>query len=138
MSALVLPTLDGALEPYEFGPASPYPALHSGNFPRTLYAAAHVVADRSRLTDPWRKPAIDWDATLKFRHHLWGLGFKIAEAMDTSQRGLGLDWPGAPELIERALAEARDGRGRRPRLRRRHRPARTRRGALARRRHRGL
>jgi Protein of unknown function (DUF993) len=107
MSALVLPTLDGALESYEFGPASPYPALHSGDFPRTLYAAAHVVADARTLNDPWRKPAIDWDATLKFRHHLWGLGFKIAEAMDTSQRGLGLDWPGAAELVERALAEAR-------------------------------
>ena len=60
---------------------------------------------------------------LAFRRHLWGLGFKIAEAMDTSQRGMGLDWPTARELIRRSLAEARDDRGRRPRLRRRHRPA---------------
>ena len=49
----------------------------------------------------------DWDATLKFRHHLWGLGLKIAEAMDTSQRGMGLDWSGAKELIKRSLLEAK-------------------------------
>ena len=60
-----------------------------------------------RQADPWQRPAIDWDATLAFRRHLWGLGFKIAEAMDTSQRGLGLDWPGARELITRSLAEAK-------------------------------
>ncbi len=111
MNSLVLPTLDGGLEPYEPGSASPYPQSHAGPFPRTLYAAAHVVASPLHLSDPWRKPAIDWNATLKFRHHLWGLGFKIAEAMDTSQRGLGLDWPGAAELIERALAEARTVEG---------------------------
>ncbi len=58
------------------------------------------------MSDPWQAPAVDWDATLKFRHHLWGLGLKIAEAMDTSQRGMGLDWPGAKELIRRSLAEA--------------------------------
>ena len=49
------------------------------------------------------RPAVDWDATMAFRHHLWGLGFKIAEAMDTSQRGMGLDWPAARELIRRSL-----------------------------------
>ena len=52
-------------------------------------------------------PAVDWDATMAFRRHLWGLGFKIAEAMDTSQRGMGLDWPTAHELIRRSSAEAR-------------------------------
>ncbi|MGD7099983.1 DUF993 family protein, partial [Ralstonia pseudosolanacearum] len=52
-------------------------------------------------------PAVDWDATMAFRHHLWSLGFKIAEAMDTAQRGMGLDWAGAQELIRRSLAEAR-------------------------------
>ena len=72
---------------------------------------------------PGRRSAVDWDATLAFRRHLWGLGFKIAEAMDTSQRGMGLDWPTARELIRRSLAEARTIAGRRPRLRRRHRPA---------------
>lgn len=111
MSALILPTVDGSLEAYHYGPSSPYPLVHTGNFPRTLYAAAHVVADPHRLEDPWRRPAVDWEATLRFRHHLWGLGFKIAEAMDTSQRGQGLDWPAAAELIERSLAEARSRPG---------------------------
>jgi hypothetical protein len=107
MSSLLLPTLSGGVETSVTGASSPYALRHEGAFPRTVYAAAHVVADPRRLDDPWRKPAVDWDATLKFRHHLWGLGFQIAEAMDTSQRGLGLDWPAAAELIERALAEAR-------------------------------
>ena len=56
---------------------------------------------------PWQQSAVDWDATMAFRRHLWGLGFKIAEAMDTSQRGMGLDWPTARELIRRSVAEAR-------------------------------
>jgi hypothetical protein len=59
------------------------------------------------MADPWHAPAVDWDATLAFRRHLWGLGFMIAEAMDTSQRGMGLDWEGAKELIRRSLAESR-------------------------------
>ena len=79
----------------------------------------------SASTDPWQRPVVDWDATLAFRRHLWGLGFKIAEAMDTSQRGLGLDWPTARELITRSLAEAKTIAGRGPRLRRGHRSARS-------------
>lgn len=80
-------------------------------FNRIAYAAAHVVSDPWADTTPWNKPAIDWDTTMAFRHHLWRLGFKIAEAMDTSQRGMGLDWPGAQELIRRSLAEARSVEG---------------------------
>lgn len=76
-------------------------------FNRIAYAAAHVVSDPWTDATPWSSPAIDWDATMAFRHHLWGLGFSIAEAMDTSQRGMGLDWAAAQELIRRALAEAR-------------------------------
>lgn len=76
-------------------------------FNRIAYAAAHVVSAPLADTDPWNRPAIDWDATLAFRHHLWSLGFRIAEAMDTAQRGMGLDWAGAQELIRRSLAEAR-------------------------------
>jgi hypothetical protein len=57
-------------------------------------------------TEPWLEPALDWEATLAYRRHLWGLGFSIAEAMDTAQRGMGLDWPTTQELIRRALAEA--------------------------------
>ncbi len=107
MPSLVLPSADGSLATFTVGEASPYPLSHQGGFPRVVLAAAHVVADPVALTDPWRTPAVDWDATLAFRRHLWGLGFSVAEAMDTSQRGMGLDWGGAKELIARSLAEAR-------------------------------
>ncbi|MBB5700490.1 hypothetical protein FHS76_000328 [Ochrobactrum daejeonense] len=80
-------------------------------FNRIAYAAAHVVSDPWRDTTPWSKPAVDWEATMAFRHHLWSLGFRIAEAMDTSQRGMGLDWAGAQELIRRSLAESRTVEG---------------------------
>ena len=66
---------------------------------------------RSRMTNPWGTPAVDWDTTLAFRHHLWSLGFRIAEAMDTSQRGMGFDWANAKELIRRSIAEARTVEG---------------------------
>ncbi|MBA1140778.1 dihydrodipicolinate synthase family protein [Mesorhizobium neociceri] len=80
-------------------------------FPRIAYAAAHVVADPFAMTDPWSRPVVDWDKTMAFRHHLWRLGFRIAEAMDTSQRGMGFDWTNAKELIRRAIAEARSVEG---------------------------
>ncbi|TJV26359.1 MAG: dihydrodipicolinate synthase family protein [Mesorhizobium sp.] len=76
-------------------------------FSRIAYAAAHVVADPLAMTDPWSRPVVDWDRTMAFRHHLWRLGFRIAEAMDTSQRGMGFDWANAQELIRRSIAEAR-------------------------------
>ena len=68
-----------------------------------------MVADPLADNDPWVTPAIDWDATLRFRHHLWDLGLGVAEAMDTAQRGMGLGWPEAQELIRRSL-EAANGR----------------------------
>lgn len=76
-------------------------------FSRIAYAAAHVVADPLAMTDPWSRPVVDWERTMAFRHHLWRLGFRIAEAMDTSQRGMGFDWASAQELIRRSIAEAR-------------------------------
>ncbi|TPL92367.1 dihydrodipicolinate synthase family protein [Mesorhizobium sp. B2-3-12] len=80
-------------------------------FPRIAFAAAHVVADPLGMTDPWSRPVVDWDRTMAFRHHLWRLGFRIAEAMDTSQRGMGFDWTNAKELIRRSIAEARSVAG---------------------------
>jgi hypothetical protein len=77
------------------------------DFPRIVFAAAHVVADPFADNDPWLTPAIDWERTLAFRHRLWDLGLGVAEAMDTAQRGMGLGWPEARELIRRAMAEAR-------------------------------
>ncbi|MEI9415347.1 dihydrodipicolinate synthase family protein [Mesorhizobium sp. Cs1321R2N1] len=85
----------------------PVQPVIGARFPRIAYAAAHVVADPLKMTDPWSRPVVDWDRTMAFRHHLWRLGFRIAEAMDTSQRGMGFDWINAQELIRRSIAEAR-------------------------------
>ncbi|MBB4093827.1 dihydrodipicolinate synthase family protein [Ochrobactrum pecoris] len=104
---LILPDGNGSLSSYTLiGTPTPRPTS-TPQFNRIAYAAAHVVSDPLKDTLPWNEPAIDWDATMAFRHHLWGLGFKIAEAMDTSQRGMGLDWAGAQELIRRSLAESK-------------------------------
>jgi hypothetical protein len=74
---------------------------------RVAYAAAHVVCDPLREVNPWLDAAVDWDTTLAYRHHLWDLGFSVAEAMDTAQRGMGLDWTTTQELIRRSLDDAR-------------------------------
>ena len=74
---------------------------------RVVYAAAHVVADPDADNGPGRPAVLDWDATLRFREHLWSLGFGIADAMDTAQRGMGLDWPATQELIRRSGAAAK-------------------------------
>lgn len=75
---------------------------------RTVYSAVHVVADPFSPIDPSGRAAIDWERTMAFRRHVAGLGLGIAEAMDTAQRGMGLDWPGALELIRRTRAELPD------------------------------
>ena len=94
-----LPTGDYAVrEPGQFEkPKAP--------FTRKALAAAHVVADPLSTQEPWLEAAIDWDATLGYRRHLWSWGFGIAEAMDTAQRGMGLDWKNSLELIRRTVAE---------------------------------
>ncbi|MGO4437131.1 dihydrodipicolinate synthase family protein [Rhizobium sp. RAF56] len=104
---LKLPQSDGAVRTYTLTGVPIVRPKVPPTFSRLAYAAAHVVSDPLRDSDPWGNPAIDWDATMAFRHHLWGLGFRIAEAMDTSQRGMGLNWQQAQELIHRALIEAR-------------------------------
>ncbi len=106
MPSLTLPAASGRREPYALsGRAIAVPAKVAP-WPRIAYAAAHVVAD-PLAADPWNRADVDWDATMAYRRHLWGLGFRIAEAMDTSQRGMGFDWRNARELIRRSLAEAR-------------------------------
>ncbi len=79
---------------------------------RIAYAAAHVVADPLAENVPGAPAVLDWDATLAFRHHLWGFGLGVAEAMDTAQRGMGLDYPAVRELVRRSAAEARSVGGR--------------------------
>lgn len=103
------PSWPGAAPPPEAPPRPPSrpssagPPLRS----RTVFAAAHVVADPCADTTPDGPAALDWDATLAFRRHLWAQGLGVAEAMDTAQRGMGLDWTAAAELIRRSGAEAR-------------------------------
>jgi hypothetical protein len=76
-------------------------------FTRKALAAAHVVADPLSAQEPWLEAAIDWDATIAYRRHLWSWGFGVAEAMDTAQRGMGLDWPASLELIKRSVEESK-------------------------------
>ncbi|MFE0960204.1 dihydrodipicolinate synthase family protein [Streptomyces fungicidicus] len=109
---LHLPGADGALRAYE--PRTEPLALTPGAplTSRTVFSAAHVVADPYADTTPDSPAAVDWDATLAFRRHLWSHGLGVAEAMDTAQRGMGLDWAGAAELIRRSAAEAKAVGGR--------------------------
>lgn len=111
MLSLNLPTANGRTEPYRLaGEPCRLPA-HTMPWSRRVFAAAHVVVDPLADIDPTLGTAIDWERTLAFRDHLWKLGFGVAEAMDTAQRGMGLDWPHALELVQRAAraAKARGG-----------------------------
>jgi hypothetical protein len=114
MITVLLPAAGGRVERYMLKNAA-LPADGGGTtgavFNRIAYAAAHVVVDPLAAGDPHLHAVVDWEATLKFRHYLWDLGFGVAEAMDTAQRGMGLDWPGALELIGRTLAEAKSRPG---------------------------
>jgi hypothetical protein len=110
MATLNLPTEDRRLAPYTTRPPRHFPR-RGGGFNRVALAAAHVVADPLTPSDPWLDAAIDWDATLDYRRHLWGLGLGVAEAMDTAQRGMGLDWPTSLELIRRSVDAAADSPG---------------------------
>jgi Protein of unknown function (DUF993) len=102
-----LPAPDGTLETYTPGLPSTFPPFSHIPRTRVAYAAAHVVRDPLADVDPWLDAAVDWDATLAYRHHLWDLGFSVAEAMDTAQRGMGLDWTTTQELIRRSLGDAK-------------------------------
>jgi hypothetical protein len=90
---LKLPTRAGALENYALRGTAPAQPDAGVKFNRIAYSAAHVVADPLAAIDPWLQCAVDWDATIAYRQRLWSLGLGVAEAMDTAQRGMGLDWP---------------------------------------------
>ena len=103
-----LPTYAGTLEDYQVSQTPLIPRAPKIAFTRTAFAAAHVVSDPLADRDPWLgRPAVDWDATLAFRRGLWDQGLGLAEAMDTAQRGMGVDWLTAKELIERTMVEAK-------------------------------
>ena len=106
---LKLPTADGRLQAYTLRATAPIATAPAGTpFSRVAYSAAHVVADPRAAIDPTLQCAVDWDATIRYRQRLWSLGLGVAEAMDTAQRGMGLDWPTSLELIRRSLDAARD------------------------------
>jgi hypothetical protein len=105
---LTLPTLSGSLAPYTLRGSVPVKPPPGVKFNRIAYSAAHVVADPLAVVDPWLQAAVDWDTTIAYRQHLWSLGLGVAEAMDTAQRGMGLDWPTSLELIRRSLDAAKD------------------------------
>src|ERR1043165_2828661 len=107
MPILNLPTSGGKISAYTTRAPKKFPKAGKP-FNRIAYAAAHVVADPMADSDPWLDVAIDWERTVAFRRHLWSLGLGVAEAMDTAQRGMGLDWPTSLELIRRSLEAARD------------------------------
>ena len=105
---LSLPTAGGAIAPYTLTGTPPAKPSRRMPFNRIAYSATHVVADPLAAIDPWLSCAVDWDATIAYRRRLWSLGLGVAEAMDTAQRGMGLDWPTSLELIRRSLDAAQD------------------------------
>jgi Protein of unknown function (DUF993) len=113
MRTLRLPTTDRRIETYNvIGlPLEPPAPGASRSFNRVAYSAAHVVADPFADNDPWLDQSIDWERTIAFRHYLWNLGLGVAEAMDTAQRGMGLNVSGSQELISHSLDAARNRPG---------------------------
>ena len=104
---ILLPGADGVITAYTLRSPGAFETARAP-FNRIAYAAAHVVADPRAAINPWQQTAVDWDATMAYRRYLWSLGFGVAEAMDTAQRGMGMDWPASLELIQRAADAARD------------------------------
>jgi hypothetical protein len=102
-----LPAAGGRLEPYSVREPLRF-EKPTKPFTRRALAAAHVVADPLSAAEPWLEPALDWEATIAYRRHLWSWGFGVAEAMDTAQRGLGLDWAASLELVRRTLEAAKE------------------------------
>jgi hypothetical protein len=109
--AIVLPRADRALEAFRVSEPGNFPAKVQATLNRVSFAAAHVVADPLADNNPWLDTAVDWERTIAFREHLWDLGFGVAEAMDTAQRGMGMSWPDSLELIRRSVAAAKPRKG---------------------------
>ena len=104
-----LPRRDGSLAPYQLGPASAFQRPAGPIRSRVAIAAAHVVADPLAANIPGGPAHLDWEATLAYRRHLWSWGLGVAEAMDTAQRGMGLDWPrrGRADPAQRSRGEGK-------------------------------
>lgn len=107
MTSVRLPQSDGTWLEHPVGEPPAWPRPQTPITSRVAFAAAHVVADRFGENVPGAPAAVDWDATLAFRRHLFSWGLGVAEAMDTAQRGMGMDWPATEELIRRSAAQAK-------------------------------
>jgi hypothetical protein len=108
---IALPRADRSIENFAVSMPANFPQRVTAPLNRIAFAAAHVVADPLADTNPWLDEAVDWDATIAFREHLWDLGLGVAEAMDTAQRGMGMSWQGSLELIRRCVAAAKPRQG---------------------------
>ncbi len=104
---VTLPRADGALARYTLSGQSPVVPPSGPIKSRVGMAAVHVVADPLANINPTLDVAVDWESTLAYRRHLYGMGLAVAEAMDTAQRGMGLPWSAAKQLIARSVADAR-------------------------------
>ncbi|HKH35051.1 MAG TPA: dihydrodipicolinate synthase family protein [Beijerinckiaceae bacterium] len=109
--SLRLPAAEGRLERFDMSAPRDFPERVSGPLNRIALAAAHMVVDPLAEVDPWLQVAPDWERTIAFREYLWDLGLGVAEAMDTAQRGMGLNWPMALELIKRSVAASKRREG---------------------------
>jgi hypothetical protein len=105
--SLKLPKADRSIEIYRLAEPRMFPSKLTGSLNRIAFSAAHVVANPLAECDPWVSSKIDWERTIAFREHIWDLGLGVAEAMDTAQRGMGMDWPTSLELIQRSVAASK-------------------------------
>ena len=103
-----LPIKTGGLEEFRLSAPRDFGTAGRSAFNRIALAAAHVVANPLAAGNPWLDAAVDWEATIAYRRYLWSLGLGVAEAMDTAQRGMGLDWTNSLELIRRSIEASRD------------------------------
>jgi len=106
-----LPSAGEKLEEFRLSAPRDFGGTGRNAFNRIALAAAHVVADPLAPGNPWLDAGVDWDATIAYRRYLWSLGLGVAEAMDTAQRGMGLDWNNSLELIRRSIEASKDIEG---------------------------
>lgn len=106
MTSLILPSSDGGTREYRLQGSTSWARPTAPLTARRAYAAAHVIPEVLGDNTPGAPASLDWDATMAYRHELWSYGLGVADAMDTAQRGMGLDWTATQQLIKRTGVEA--------------------------------
>ena len=106
MTSLILPSHDGGTREYRLQGGTAWARPAAPLTARRAYAAAHVIPEVLADNTPGAPARLDWDATMAYRHELWSYGLGVADAMDTAQRGMGLDWVATQQLIKRTGVEA--------------------------------